>query len=100
MSKTGLFGFPLEEYYNENVEEKEEGSSSSEEEPEQEKEEETSSSEEEQEMDDDEPDSWKPLREKVGKDLEESYQKEVQQFLDKGKTQDYAETATLLLRAS
>ncbi len=71
MSKTGLFGFPLEENYNENVEEKEEESSSSEEEPEQEKEEETSSSEEEQEMDDDEPDPWKPLREKVGEDLEE-----------------------------
>ena len=34
MSKTGLFGFLLEENYNENVEEKEEESSSSEEEPE------------------------------------------------------------------
>ena len=44
-------------------------------------------------MDDDEPDPWKPLREKVGEDLEESYLKEVQQFLDKGKTQDYAEIA-------
>ena len=75
MSKTGLFGFLLEENYNENVEEKEEESSSSEEEPEQEKEEETSSSEEEQEMD------------------EESYLKEVQQFPDKGKPQDYAEIA-------
>ena len=93
MSKTGLFDFPLEENYNENVGEKEEESSSSEEEPEQEKEEETSSSEEEQEMDDDEPDPWKPLREKVGEDLEESYLKEVQQLLDKGKTQDYAEIA-------
>ena len=93
MSKAGLFGFPLEENYNENVEEKEEESSSSEEEPEQEKEEETSSSEEEGKIDDDEPDPWKPLREKVGEDLEESYLKEVQQFLDKGKTQDYAETA-------
>ena len=65
----------MEENYSENVEEKEEESSSSEEEPEQGKEEETSSSEEEQEMD------------------EESYLKEVQQFLDKGKTQDYAEIA-------
>ena len=37
MSKTGLFGFPLEENYNENVKEKEEESSSSEEEPEEEK---------------------------------------------------------------
>ena len=36
MSKTGLFGFPLEENYNENVEEREEESSSSEEEPEKE----------------------------------------------------------------
>ena len=44
-------------------------------------------------MDDNEPDPWKPLREKVGEDLEESYLKEVQQFLDKGKTQDYAEIA-------
>ena len=93
MSKTGLFGFPLEEKYDENVEEKDEESSSSDEEPEPEKEEETSSSEEEQEIDDDKPDPWKPLREKVGEDLEESYLKEVQQFLDKGKTQDYAETA-------
>ena len=83
----------MEENYNENVEEKEEESSSSEEEPEQEKEEETSSSEEEQEMDDDEPDPWKPLRENVGEDLEESYLKEVQQLVDKGKTQDYAEIA-------
>ena len=60
VKQLGLFGFPLEENYNKNVEEKEEESSSSEEEPEQEKEEETSSSEEEQEMDDDEPDPWKP----------------------------------------
>ena len=35
MSKTDLFGFPLEENNDENVEEKEEESSSSEEEPEQ-----------------------------------------------------------------
>ena len=42
-------------------------------------------------MDDDEPDPWKPLREKVGKGMRESYLKEVQQFLDKGKTQEYAE---------
>ena len=32
-------------------------------------------------MDDDEPDPWKPLREKVGEDLEESYLKEMQLFL-------------------
>ena len=30
---------------------------------------------------------------KVGEDLKESYLKEAQQFLDKGKTQDYAEIA-------
>ena len=36
MIKTGLFGFPLEESYNENVEEKEEESSSFEEKPEKE----------------------------------------------------------------
>ena len=41
-------------------------------------------------MDDDEPDPWKPLRENVGEDIQETYLKEVQQFLDRGKTQDYA----------
>ena len=44
-------------------------------------------------MDDNETDPWKPLREKVGEDLEESYPKEVQRFLDRGKSQDYAEIA-------
>ena len=96
MSKTDLFGFPLEENNNETVEEKEEESSSSEEEPEkeekeeQEEEEESSGSEEEE---DDEPDPWQPLREKVGEDLKESYLKEVQRFLDREKSQDYAEIA-------
>ena len=42
---------------------------------------------------DDEPDPWKPLREKVGEDTQETYLKEVQQFLDREKTQDYAEIA-------
>ena len=42
-------------------------------------------------MDDDEPDPWKTLREKVGEDIQETYVKEVQQFQDRGKTQDYAE---------
>ena len=37
-------------------------------------------------MDDDEPDPWKPLREKVGEDTQESYLQEVQQFLDREKT--------------
>ena len=44
-------------------------------------------------MDDDEPDPWKPLREKVGEDIKESWLKEVKRFLDRGKTQDYAEIA-------
>ena len=44
-------------------------------------------------MDDDESDPWRPLREKVGEDIQETYLKEVQQFLDRGKTQDYAEIA-------
>ena len=68
-----------------------------EEEPEEEEEEEenSSSSEEEGETDDDEPDfdPWDPLRKQVGEDLKESYMEEVKRFLDKGKTQDYAEKA-------
>ena len=77
-----IFG-PVEENNDENIEEEEE--------PE---EEETSSSEEEEEEDDDdEPDPWRPLRQKVGEDLKETYLKEVQQFLDRGKSQHYAENA-------
>jgi len=66
-----------------------------EEEPEegQEEEEDSCSSEEEEEADDDEPDRWSPLRQNVGEDLKESYLKEVQQFLDKGKSLNYAENA-------
>ena len=65
-----------------------------EEEPEEEQED-SSSSEEEGEVEDDEPDydPWSPLRKEVGQDLKEPYMKEVQRFLDKGKTQDYAEDA-------
>jgi len=44
-------------------------------------------------VDDDEPDPWSPLRQNVGEDLKEIYLKEVQQFLDKGKSQNYAENA-------
>ena len=44
-------------------------------------------------MDDDEPYPWSPLRQKVGEDLKEPYLKEVQQFLDKGKSQEYNEKA-------
>ena len=66
-----------------------------EEEPEEEEEENSSSSEEEGETDDDEPDydPWDPLRKQVGEALKESYMEEVKRFLDKGKTQDYAEKA-------
>ena len=65
-----------------------------EEEPEEE-EENSSSSEEEGETDDDEPDfdPWDPLRKQVEEDFKESYMEEVKRFLDKGKTQDYAEKA-------
>ena len=83
----------MEEYNDENVEEKEEESSSSKEEPEEEKEEqdeEKSSSSEEEEREDDEPDYD---RVKVGEDLEQQFLKEVQRFLDRGKSKDYAEIA-------
>ena len=44
-------------------------------------------------MFDDEPDHdpWHPLRLKVGDDIKEPYAKEIRQFLDKGKSQTYAE---------
>ena len=86
---TGIFG-PVEEDNDENVKEEVE-----EEEPEQEQEEveDSSSCEEEEEAGDDEPDPWRPLRQKVGEDLKEPHLKEVQQFLDKGKSQEYAENA-------
>ena len=101
---TDIFG-PLDENNDENIEEEEEVKEEQEqEEPEEEpEEEETSSSEEEEEADDDdEPDPWRPLRQKVGKDLKETYLKDVQQFLDRGKSQHYAENAAFnaLLPAS
>ena len=72
----------MEGNYNENAEEKEE-SGSSEEEPEKEEKEEqdeekesSSEEEEEEEMDDNESDPWKPLCEKVGEDIQETYLKE------------------------
>jgi len=54
-----------------------------------------SSEEEEEEVEDDERDNdpWNPLRRKKGEDLKEPFMKEVQQFLDRGKTQDYAGNA-------
>ena len=79
---TDIFG-PVEDNNDENVEEEEEP------EEEQEEEEDDSSSEEAEEADDDEPDPWSPLRQNVGEDLKEPYLKEVQQFLDKGKSQNY-----------
>ena len=70
---TDIFG-PVEENNDENIEEEEE------------KQEDTSSSEEEGEAnDDDEPDPWSLLRQNVGEDFKETYLKEVQQFLDRGK---------------
>ena len=97
---TDIFG-PVEENNDENIEEEQQQEEEEveeeqeEEEPEEEpEEEETSSSEEEDEADDDdEPDPWRPLRQKVGEDLKETYLKEVQQFLDRGKSQHYAENA-------
>ena len=82
---TDIFG-PMEENNDENVEEEVED-------VEQEEREDSSSSEEEEEADDDEPDPWSPLRQNVGEDLREPYLKEVQQPLDKGKSQEYAENA-------
>ena len=98
---TDIFG-PVEENNDENIEEEEleeEVEEEQEEEPEEEEtssseEEETSSSEEEEGADDgDEPDPWSPLRQKVGEDIKEAYLKEVQKFLDRGKSQHYAENA-------
>ena len=85
---TDIFG-PVEDNNDENVEEEE----VDEEEPEEEQEDEDSSSSEEEEADDDEPDPWSPLCQNVGEDVTETYLKEVQQFLDKGKSQNYAENA-------
>ena len=93
---TDIFG-PVEENNDENIEEEEqedEEEVEEEQEEEEPEEEETSSSEEEEEADDGaEPDPWRPLRQKVGEDINETYLKEVQQFLDRGKSQHYAENA-------
>ena len=90
---TDIFG-PVEENNDENIEEEEQEEEVEEEQEEEPEEEETSSSQEEEEADDgDEPDPWSPLRQKVGEDIKETYLKEVQQFLDRGKSQHYAENA-------
>ena len=87
----------MEENNDENIEDEEqeeEEEVEEEQEEEEPEEEETSSSEEEEEADDDnEPDPWLPLRQKVGESINETYLREVQQFLDRGKSQHYAETA-------
>ena len=89
---TDIFG-PVEENNDENIEEEQE-EEVEEEQDEEPEEEETSSSEEEEEADDgDELDPWSSLRQKVGEDIKETYLKEVQQFLDRGKSQHYAENA-------
>ena len=91
---TDIFG-PVEDNNDENIEEEVEEEEEKEPEEEEEKEEDTSSSEEEGEADDDnEPDPRSPLRQNVGEDLKETYLKEVQQFLDGGKSQHYAEKAS------
>ena len=92
---TDIFG-PVEENNDENIEDEvqEEDEEVQEEQEEEPEEEETSSSEEEEEADDDnEPDPWHPLRQKVEEDIKASYLREVQQFLDRRKSQHYAENA-------
>ena len=87
-----IFG-PVEENNDEIVEEEVEEEEPEEEQEEQEEQEDSSSSEEEEEVEDDEPDPWHPLRQKVGEDIKATYLREVQQFLDRGKSQHYAENA-------
>ena len=82
---TDIFG-PVEGNSDDSEEEKEE------EEPEEEQEKDQISSifEEEGEVEEDKPDydPWRPLRQKVGQDLKELYWNKVQQFLDRGKSQN------------
>ena len=89
---TDIFG-PVEENNDENVKDEVEEEEPEEEQEEQEEREDSSSSEEEKEADDDELDSWSPLRQNVGEDFKEPYLKEVQQLLDEGKSQEFAENA-------
>ena len=84
-----IFG-PAEENSDDSVEEEEE--------PEEEQEENDISSifEEQGEVEDDNDyDPWRPLRQKVGHNLKDLYWNEVQQFLDRGKSQTHAEHAAL-----
>ena len=87
---TDIFG-PVEGNSDDSEEEEEE------EEPEEEQEKDQISSifEEEGEVEEDKADydPWRPLRQKVGQDLKELYWNKVQQFLDRGKYQTYADNA-------
>ena len=85
---TDIFG-PVGENDDDSVEKEEEP------EEEQEKDQISNIFEEKGEVEDGKPDYdlWRPLRQKVGHDLKELYMNEVQQFLDKGKSQSYAENA-------
>ena len=80
------------------VEEKNTGDDGVQEEPEEEQEKDKISSifKEEGEVEDDKADydPWRLLRQQVEHDLKELYMNEVQQFLDSGKSQTYAENAT------
>ena len=86
---TDIFG-PVGENDDDSVEKEEEPKE------EQEKDQITNIFEEKGEVEDDKPnyDPWRPLRQKEGHDLKELYMNEVQQFLDKGKSQSYAENTT------
>ena len=78
---------PVEENSDDSVEEEEEP------EEEQEKDEFSSIFEEKGEVEGEKPDydPWRLLRQQVGHDFKELYVNKVQQFLDRGKSQSYAE---------
>lgn len=65
-------------------------------EEEQEEEEDTSNFRKEEEANNDEPDPWSPLRKNV-RDLKEPYLKEVQQFMDMGKSQAFLKVLLSIL---
>ena len=83
---TDVFG-PVEENSGDSVEKEPQ--------EEQEKDEISSIFEEEGEVEDDKAhhDLWCQLRQQVGHDLKEMYMNEVQQFLERGKSQTYVENA-------
>lgn len=65
-------------------------------EEEQEEEEDTSNFRKEEEANNDEPDPWSPLRKNV-RDLKEPYLKEVQQFMEMGKSQAFLKVLLSIL---